>query len=129
MKMTKGHKVLVVFLTLGIVAVLLGALYYDVQERKRYYGEYQKSLVSLNDSITTLRSDLIQYKEEIKKLDLERDSIRSEIKVIFKDNEKINSYIANGGWDYNLRFLTDFLSDEDSVGEGHHSGSDTTAVD
>lgn len=129
MNMTKGHKVLVVFLILGIAAVLLGALYYDVQERKRYYEEYQKSLMSLNDSIATLRSDLAQYEVEIKKLDLERDSIRSEIKIIFKDNEKINSYIANGGWDYNLRFLTDFLSNEDSVGEGHHSGSDTTAVD
>lgn len=85
--------------------------------------------MSLNDSIATLRSDLIQYEEEIRKLNLERDRIRSEIKIIFKDNEKINSYIANGGWDYNLRFLTDFLSDEDSVGEGHHSGSDATAVD
>ena len=115
--MTKKSKMLIGFLIIGIIAVLIGALYYDVQERKRYYEEYQHTLMSLNDSISTLRSDLLQYEKEIAKLNLERDSIRKEIKIIFKDNEKIDARLANGDWDYNLRFLTDFLSSEDSVSE------------
>jgi len=129
MIMKKSTKVLIVFLILGIAAVLFGALYYDVQERRRYYAEYQNTLMSLNDSISILRGDLARYKDRIEELDLEKDSIRSEIKVIFKDNEKIDAILANGDWDYNLRFLTDFLSSEDTVSERHRSSTDETAVD
>ena len=114
---------LIGFLIIGIVAVLLCTLYYDVWERRRYYAEYQHTLQSLTDSISTLRSDLERYEKEIAKLDLERDSIRKEIKVIIKDNEKIDASLVHGGWDYNLRFLTDFLSSEDSVSERHHNSA------
>ena len=117
--MTKKSKMTMSFLIIGIILVLAGALYYDVQERRRYYEEYQHTLRSLNDSISLLKNDMLQYKEEIEKLDLERDSIRKEIKIIIKDNEEIDTRLANGDWDYNIRFLTDFLSSEDSVSERH----------
>lgn len=115
--MKKSTKVVLGILIFGIVAVLIGALCYDVHERNRYYKEYQRSLMSLTKSIVELKSDIAMYEEEIASLDLERDSIRKEIQIIFKDNEKIDSYLANGDWDYNLGFLTDFLSSKDSVPE------------
>ena len=121
--MTKKSKMLIGFLIIGIVAVLLSALYYDAQERRRHYAEYQHTLRSLTDSISTLRNDLERYEKEIAELDLERDNIRKEIKVIIKDNEKIDAHLAYGDWDYNLKFLTDFLSSEDSVSERHRNSA------
>lgn len=115
--MTKGLKVLIVFLVAVIAAILLGAFYYDIQEQKRYYKEYQHLIMSLNDSISILREDFVKYQEEISKLDLERENIHNEIEIILKENEKIDAYLANGDWDYNIKFLTEFLSREDSVPE------------
>lgn len=115
--MTKGLKVLIVFLVAGIAAILFGAFYYDAQEQKRYHEEYQHLIMSLNDSISTLREDFAKYQEEISKLDLERENIHNEIEVILKENEKIDTYLANGDWEYNIKFLTEFLSSEDSVPE------------
>ena len=126
--MKKSTKVVLGILIFGIVSVLIGALCYDVHERNRYYKEYQRSLMSLTNSIVELKSDIAMYEEEIASLDLERDSIRKEIQIIFKDNEKIDSYLANGDWDYNLRFLADFLSSEDSVPEWHRSGNNTSSA-
>lgn len=79
--------------------------------------EYEENIRVLNDTIKSLREDIAKYKEEIKRIDLERESIKKELKIIIKDNEKVDTELANGDWDTNIKFLTDFLSEKDSVGK------------
>lgn len=77
--------------------------------------EYDANIRVLTDTIKSLREDIAKYEEELKRIDLERESIRRELKQIVKNNEKVDSELANGGWDTNVEFLTDYLSEEDSV--------------
>ena len=118
-----GTKVLIAIIIVGLAVALCTAAYMDAQERRRYFREYKDTMLSLNDSIRELRKDLALYEEEISRLNVERDNIREEIKVIFRDNEKIDTYLSNGDWSSNIKFLADFLSSEDSFSE-RHRGSD-----
>ena len=79
--------------------------------------EYEENIRVLNDTIKSLRDDIAKYKEEIERIDLERESIKKELKLIIKDNEKVDTELANGDWGTNIKFLTDFLSEKDSVGK------------
>ena len=84
--------------------------------------EHIENIRELNDTIKVLREDIARYKSEIERIDLERNAIREQLKRIIEDNEKTDSELANGDWDVNLRFLSDFLSEEDTVGKRHYCG-------
>lgn len=79
--------------------------------------EYENNIRILNDTIKGLKEDIARYKLEIERIDLERETIRKELEQILRDNEKVDTELANGDWDTNIRFLTDFLSEKDTVGE------------
>lgn len=79
--------------------------------------EYEKNIRLLNDTIKKLELDIKKYKEEIAKIDLERNTIKKELEQILIDNEKTDTELSNGDWDYNIRFLSDYLSEKDSLGE------------
>ena len=80
-------------------------------------AEYERNLRMLNDTIKVLREDIVKYKAEIERIDLERKNIKRELEIIIRDNEKVDSELANGDWDTNIKFLTDFLSKKDSLGD------------
>lgn len=79
--------------------------------------EYKENIRVLNDTIKVLKEDIAKYKLEIERIDLEREKIKKELELIIKDNEKIDAELANGDWDINVKFLSDFLSEEDTLGE------------
>lgn len=113
--MTRMH-LLLIFYTV-VILILLGFLYFQSGENKGRYEEHQRILTSLNDSISLLQNKVTRCQEEISKIDLRREQIHKETKIIIKENEKIDAYLANGDWDYNIRFLTEFLSRKDSISE------------
>lgn len=79
--------------------------------------EYEENIRVLNDTIRVLKEDIAKYKQEIERIDLERAKIKKELELIVKDNEKVDTKLANGDWDTNIKFLSDFLSEEDTVGK------------
>lgn len=79
--------------------------------------EYEENIRVLNDTIKVLKEDIVKYRLEIERLDLEREKIRRELEIIIRDNEKVDTELANGDWDTNIRFLSDFLSEKDTLGE------------
>lgn len=77
--------------------------------------EYKENLRVLNDTIRTLRKDIEEYRKELERIDLERKCIKKELNDILRNNEKIDSCLANGDWSTNVEFLSKFLSEEDSL--------------
>lgn len=79
--------------------------------------EYEENIRVLNDTIRSLKEDITKYKLEIERIDLEREKIKKELELIIRDNEKVDTELANGDWDTNIKFLSDFLSEEDTLGK------------
>lgn len=79
--------------------------------------EYEENIRVLNDTIRVLKEDIAKYKLEIERIDLERENIKKELELIIRDNEKVDTELANGDWDTNIKFLSDFLSEEDTLGK------------
>lgn len=111
-------------LFLGIIAVIAIIIAIFALSKRRSVNsptqtEYVENIRLLNDTIKALREDILRYKSEIERIDLEREVIREQLNRIIKDNEKTDTELANGDWDVNIRFLSDFLSQEDTLGERH----------
>lgn len=102
----------------GIVAIII-AIFAFIRESKTHptYDDYEQDIKCLNDTIKSLKEDIKCYKLEVERIEIERDKIRETLKNIIEHNEKTDTELANGDWDTNVRFLTEFLSKEDSVGK------------
>lgn len=79
--------------------------------------EYRKRSKELEDSIKELQANIHEYKVAIKELKQKRTEIHYRIKRILNESKEIDTTLANGDWDTNIRFLTEFLSKEDSLKE------------
>ena len=121
--MAKTKKVSIIFAVLAVIVVIIAifAVKEELSLKKEgyYSDDYESSLQVLQDTIQKLRKDIAYYEQEIQKIDLEREVLRKELKRIIEDNEKVDTELANGDWDYNIRFLSEYLSEKDSVGEWH----------
>ena len=115
------HKVKV-NIFLGILYIILVALIAILIHRcnsvsDSSYNTYEEDIRILNDTIKELRKDITKYETEIERLDFEREKIRKELELIIEDNEKMDAKLINGDLDTNIKFLSDFLSKEDNLGE------------
>lgn len=117
--MERRLKVSIFLVILVIVAIIIAI--FALRGSNSVYPipteEYEENIRVLNDTIKGLKDDIAKYKLEIERLDLEREKIKKELELIVKDNEKIDSELANGDWSVNIEFLSDFLSEKDSLGE------------
>ena len=115
--MNRHFKVNIILVITTIVAIIIAifAVSRLKTEEDFYAIEHEKNLKVLNDTIKELKEDIARYKLEIDRIDLEKEKIRKEVKLIIKNNEKTDAELANGNWDDNIRHITDFLSEEDSV--------------
>ena len=77
--------------------------------------EYIESIRNLSDSIDVLQEKVSSYEDTVKKLSEEKEKIRKEMLLMLKQYEKTDSILANGTWDDNIRFLSDYLSKKDSL--------------
>lgn len=119
--MTKSKKVSIIFAVLAVIVVIIAifAVKEEMSLKNEVYTEedYETNLQILKDTIQKLQKDIAYYEQEIQKIDLEREVLREELKRIIEDNEKVDTELANGDWDVNIRFLSEYLSKKDSVGE------------
>lgn len=104
-----------VFVALIAAVCLLVGMYLRPTYNAPTSKKYDKSIKEIEDTIKSLKEDIVKYEIEISRLDKERESLRNNVRTILRDNEKVDSSIVNGDWDDNIRFLSDFLSEKDSV--------------
>lgn len=113
--MKRGAKVDVFLIVVVIIAIIIAIFALSQDSRVSSVEEYERNICVLNDTIRELKEDITKYKAEIERIDLERGRIKKEVALIIKDNEKIDTELANGDWDTNIKFLSDFLSKEDTL--------------
>lgn len=111
----KKVTIYVVFVALVAAICLLVGMYLRPTYNAPTSKVYDRGIKDIEDTIKSLKEVISSYEVEISRLDKERESLRSNVRIILRDNEKIDSSIVNGDWDDNIRFLSDFLSEKDSV--------------
>lgn len=130
--MERKGKANILLIVVAVIAILI-AIFALGRSDKTYYSkdnkEYEENIRNLNDTIKGLKGDIAKYQQEINRLDLERVKIKRNLKLIIRDNEKVDSELANGSWDTNIKFLTDYLSKEDSLGGRYGVGYNKTSTD
>lgn len=92
------------------------------------YEEYLEKIKVLNDTIQELKGDVAKFEAEMVLLKGQREVLEQQIEIILKEYEKKDSAIANGDWEYNIRFLSDYLSEVDSSRTGHTTGNNPTTT-
>ena len=132
--MDTKRKVNLFLIILGFVAILMVA--YALGKYKQHREEpiypkkdYTEQLQMLNDTIQGLKKDIENYKAEIERIDLERSNIKKELTKIIRDNEKIDTELADGDLDYNTEFLAKYLSEKGADWERHNSSSHGTTTE
>lgn len=122
-----------------LMAVCFGVIFiitltiYAYRQGKKCSGnsrvDYTEQIRVLTDTISKLRKDIETYQDEIDSLSLESEKIKEEIGIIIRSNEETNHMLANGSWDDNIRFFTEFLSKEDSTELRHSVGDNKAPID
>lgn len=118
--MERKAKVGIFLVILAVLAIIIAIFALSRSDDSVYpipTQEYEENIRMLNDTIKTLKGDIAKYKQEIENIDLEREKIKKEMELIIRDNEKVDTELANGDWDTNIGFLSDFLSEEDTLGK------------
>lgn len=122
--MGRKSKVNVVFIIIAVIAIAVAIAVAIFSLSKSSSNPpiidseiYEDNIRTLNDTIKELKEDILLYQKEIERIDLEREKIRQQLNQIIKENEDTDIELSNGDWDYNIKFLSDFLSKKDSLGK------------
>lgn len=129
--MERKGKVNILLIVVAVIAILIAIFALGRSEKTDYSKdnkEYEDNIRNLNDTIKGLKGEIAKYQQEINRLDLERVQIKKELEIIIRDNEKVDSKLTNGSWDTNIKFLTDYLSEEDSLGGRYGVGYNKTSA-
>ena len=113
--MKRGVKVTIFLAIVVIGAIIIAIFALNGSNSAVPTKEYEENIRMLNDTIKGLKDDIVKYKLEIERIDLEREKIKKEMELIIRDNEKVDAELANGDWDTNIEFLSDFLSKGDTL--------------
>lgn len=130
--MERKGKVSILLIVVAVITILFVIFALNREGETKYIQDnkkYEDNIRNLNDTIKSLKGDIAKYQYEINRLDLERVKIRKELELIIRDNEKIDAELANGSWDDNIKFLTDYLSKEDSLGGRYGVGNNKVSDD
>ena len=118
--MGRKSKVNVVFIIIAVIAIAAAIFSLSKSSSNPPIIDseiYEDNIRTLNDTIKKLKEDILLYQKEIERIDLEREKIRQQLNQIIKENEDTDIELSNGDWDYNIKFLSDFLSKKDSLGK------------
>lgn len=118
--MGRKSKVNVVFIIIAVIAIAVAIFSLSKSSSNPPIIDseiYEDNIRILNDTIKELKEDILLYQKEIERIDLEREKIRQQLNQIIKENEDTDIELSNGDWDYNIKFLSDFLSKKDSLGK------------
>ena len=116
------NKRVILFYIMSIVAAIIIVIFVAIRSGKttpidNSSDEYLNGITELSDTISELKGNILKYEEAIKKLEEANKGVREELIQLIKDNEKTDSMLSNSSWDYNIKYLTEYLSKKDSLGE------------
>ena len=110
--MTSDRKIEIILCAVAIVSIIFAifALNKTADVAQGYKDVYKTQIMTLEDSISSLihKGDSLQKRV----VTLESKSKETQIKLIRveEDEKETNLILVNGGWDANIRFLSDYLS-------------------
>lgn len=83
-----------------------------LREYKKTIHEYELLTDSLNRHIVIVENQIAGYEQSIANLENERTNLEKKLKQVKQKYEKEYSHIADAGTDWNIEFLSAFLSEE-----------------
>ena len=110
--MTSDRKIQIILCVVAIVSIIFAifALNKAADVPQGYQDVYKTQIRTLEDSISILihKGDSLQKRV----VTLESKSKETQIKIVKveEDEKETNFILDNGGWDANIRFLSDYLS-------------------
>lgn len=107
------------YVVLAFVLFIIFAKKSEYAERERQYQErieeYKAQVLMLDWKVMHLEGDIAQYKDSISALEETKRSLEKRLQHIKQDNEKTVAHIISSDTDWNIRFLSDYLSEENSI--------------
>lgn len=99
----------------GAIIIAIFALSNTEESQQVPFQDYEEEIRDLQNAIKELKDDITRYEREINTINLERIHLKEELDQILRDNEKVDTELTNSDWDGNIKFLTDFLSEESGL--------------
>jgi len=107
------------YVVLAFVLFIIFAKKSEYAERERQYQErieeYKAQVLMLDWKVMHLEGDIAQYKDSISALEETKRSLEQRLQHIKQDNEKTVAHIISSDTDWNIKFLSDYLSEENSL--------------
>lgn len=114
-------KILIVlpYVVLAFVLFIIFAKKSEYKQREAQYQEqireYTAKVQALDSRIEYLEGNISQYKDSISALEETKRSLEKRLQHIKQENEKTVAHIISSDTDWNIRFLSDYLSEENSL--------------
>ena len=107
------------YLVLAFVLFVIFARGTDYREREKYYRGrievYKQQVETLDRKVTSLETSISHYKDSVATLEKARILLEWQLQHIRQENEQTVAHIVSSDTDWNIRFLSEYLSEEDSV--------------
>lgn len=131
----KTFKSIALFFLIGIIIIALTCtcVHYASKckalERTSNVKEYIDKIHKLQDSVNRLVVVLDESKRIVSLLEADKKRLETQAKKILENYEKLDSMLLDFGIDDNIKFLSEYLSEEDDPEpDGHHSSDNSGAA-
>lgn len=110
------NKIKTAILVLAILISIVLAYFLFSKEEKQVSSEveYTELIKELNEVISTLQENIAVYQDGIEEMSRELAELKKQLDYARKEHKKTDADILNGDADFNFRFLSDFLSEDDN---------------
>lgn len=117
-KMKLGNNKLEIILgTITIVSIFIAIFALNrTQDVKVSKDEHLNEIHNIEDSIRVVSNKIDSIGYIINSTIIGDLNVKKQIEKVNEDEKETDHNIDNGSWDYNIKFLTDYLSKKDSIG-------------
>ena len=106
------------YVVLAFILFIIFAKKSEYEVRERQYKEsverYEEIIAHLDSTITFFEGSIETYKDSILLLEETKRALEKRLYNIRKESEKTFAHIISSDTDWNIRFLSEYLSEEDS---------------
>lgn len=113
----KKYKIEIILVAITIVSIFI-AIFALNRGPKVVISEklHTEDIRNIEDSIRVIGRKIDSLNWIINTTTVRSVKIEKQLEKLQKYEKETNSNIANGSWDYNIKFLTKYLSEKDSIG-------------
>lgn len=107
------------YVVLAFVLFIIFARRTEYREREKQYKEsieeYKKRVTVLDLKVISLENAISQYRDSVSVLEETKKLLEKRLQHIKQENEQIVAYIISSDTDWNIRFLSEYLSEENCL--------------